>query len=119
MVALGKDGHVYRWGGDGRLPTVPELLLGNLEDKKVVEIACGQLHCLCLTSDGQVYSWGNNSNGTLGLGQTCEYLLEPDLVPFNVKIQSIECGTINSFALDVDGNVSFFCQFCGQPFHAH
>ena len=68
VVVLGKDGHIYQWGvGDG-LPTVPEILLGDLEDKKVVDIACGRFHCMCLTSDGEVYSWGLNDFGQLGPG---------------------------------------------------
>jgi alpha-tubulin suppressor-like RCC1 family protein len=32
-------------------------------------VACGQLHTLALTqSQGQIYSWGSNSFGQLGLG---------------------------------------------------
>lgn len=115
MVALRKDGHIYRWGDDDGLPTVPEILLGNLEDKKVVQIACGGWHSMCLTSDGQVYSWGRNNNGQLGLGQGHSHQQNPIIVSgdegFDLKIKAIDCGSLHSYALDVNGSVSFYLLF--------
>ena len=112
LVALGKDGRIYEWGDLDGLPTVPEILLGDLADKKVVQIACGQSHSLCLTSEGQVYSWGANGQGQLGLGQGTRDQKEPMLVSgFDVKIKAIDCAAHNSFAVDVNGGVSFL-HFC-------
>lgn len=34
----------------------------------VVQIACGAKHALALTNNGELYSWGCNSEGQLGLG---------------------------------------------------
>ena len=30
----------------------------------------GSLHCVCCTSDGEVYTWGDNDEGQLGDGTT-------------------------------------------------
>lgn len=35
---------------------------------RVVDVAAGGQHSLALTSTGQVYAWGDNSRGQLGLG---------------------------------------------------
>ena len=34
------------------------------------KIACGMAHVLVLTDEGELYSWGANSYGQLGLGTT-------------------------------------------------
>ena len=35
---------------------------------KVSQIVCGKEHCMLLTTDGQVFSWGGGSRGQLGHG---------------------------------------------------
>ena len=35
-------------------------LLSPMAGKKVVDIAVGSTHCLALTDDGEVHSWGSN-----------------------------------------------------------
>ena len=37
-------------------------------DKFVVSIDCGQSHVIAVTSDGNMYGWGSNTDGQLGLG---------------------------------------------------
>jgi len=39
----------------------------NLDKKHITQIACGYFHCLSLSIDGVVFSWGYNSDGELGL----------------------------------------------------
>ena len=41
-----------------------------LQGKKVVDIACGSLHCVACTDTGEVFSWGDNDEGQLGDGTT-------------------------------------------------
>lgn len=45
----------------------------------VEEIAVGAEHALALTSAGDVWGWGNNGDGQLGLGHTA-IVREPQLV---------------------------------------
>jgi len=45
-----------------------------------VKIVCGWEHSLALTSKGKIYSWGNNVQGQLGHGETCELKKKPTMV---------------------------------------
>ena len=47
----------------------------------VEDIACGAEHSLALTCTGDVWAWGNNSEGQLGIGHTNTPVREPQLVP--------------------------------------
>ncbi|KAI9659653.1 MAG: hypothetical protein M1831_003734 [Alyxoria varia] len=38
------------------------------ERKKIIDVAVGQDHTLCVTSQGEVFSWGSNHHGALGQG---------------------------------------------------
>ncbi|XP_061894415.1 E3 ubiquitin-protein ligase HERC2-like [Entelurus aequoreus] len=67
-LALTKDGQVYTWGkgdnqrlghGSDEHVRYPKLL-DSLQGKKVVDVAVGSSHCLVLTDDGEVHSWGSN-----------------------------------------------------------
>lgn len=41
-----------------------------LRDEEIIQVAAGPCakHVLALTSKGQVYAWGKNNEGQLGLG---------------------------------------------------
>lgn len=41
-----------------------------LQDKRIVEIACGSLHCVAVSDNNDVYTWGDNDEGQLGDGST-------------------------------------------------
>ncbi|CAH2243797.1 jg12710 [Pararge aegeria aegeria] len=78
-LALTRDGEVWTWGkgdyfrlGHGcdahvRRPTIVEALRG----RRVIHVAVGALHCLAVTSDNQVWAWGDNDHGQQGNGTTC------------------------------------------------
>ena len=77
-LALKTNGTVVAWGsnadgqvGDNTTATqrlTPVAVVGITGT--VVGIAAGDNHSLAWTSDGKLYSWGRNSNGQLGLGDT-------------------------------------------------
>ena len=78
-VAISTDGVLYTWGnGDkhrlGHGTTAKEYVprpVHALRDKPpVISVACGLGHTLALVSTGNVYAWGNGSNGRLGVGDT-------------------------------------------------
>ena len=120
-LALTSEGNVYAWGYNGLG------MLGNnsvadsspvpvavdtssaLFGKTVIALAAGEGHCLALTSDGLVYSWGDGTHGQLG-NNTSTYSLVP--VPVNTSgalagktVVAIAAGASHSMALTSDGLV--------------
>ena len=66
--------YVCGFGPGGRLGTGDETTRftytciegGGLASKKIMTVALGQNHTLAVSSDGEIYSWGNNAYGQLG-----------------------------------------------------
>ncbi|XP_054587942.1 probable E3 ubiquitin-protein ligase HERC1 isoform X4 [Nothobranchius furzeri] len=98
-VALTKDGKVYTFGQD-RLIGLPEGRARNhnrpqpvpvLSGTHIQDVAVGAEHTLVLSSTGDVYTWGSNSEGQLGLGHT-NHVREPTLVT------ALQCKNINQIS---------------------
>eukprot|EP00271_Cylindrocystis_brebissonii_P008505 TRINITY_DN22878_c0_g1_i1.p1 TRINITY_DN22878_c0_g1~~TRINITY_DN22878_c0_g1_i1.p1 ORF type:complete len:446 (+),score=66.57 TRINITY_DN22878_c0_g1_i1:322-1659(+) len=70
------------------------------------QIACGDCHCLAITTDGEVYSWGRNQNGQLGLG-TREDALVPQKVTFfeGRPVKMLAAGAEHAAAVTEDGRL--------------
>uniref|UniRef100_A0A669BIW0 E3 ubiquitin-protein ligase HERC2 n=1 Tax=Oreochromis niloticus TaxID=8128 RepID=A0A669BIW0_ORENI len=130
-VALTKDGQVYTWGkgdnqrlghGTDEHVRYPKLL-DSLQGKKVVDVAVGSTHCLALTDDGEVLSWGSNDKlqhfDTLFSNKK-----QPKALPgLNSKhIVGISCGPGQSFAWSsssewsVGKRVPFVVDVCPMTF---
>ena len=43
-----------------------------LHEQMVTQVICGMWHTLCVTATSQVYAWGRNSSGQLGVGDTVD-----------------------------------------------
>ncbi|XP_048826786.1 probable E3 ubiquitin-protein ligase HERC3 isoform X2 [Brienomyrus brachyistius] len=73
---------------------------------KVVQVACGDNHSVLLRQDGQIFTWGCNSSGQLGLGNR-----EPSKMPQSllglagIPLAQIAAGGDHSLALSVSGAV--------------
>lgn len=89
-----------------------------ISDYTISKMAFGSKHCLFITDQGNVYSFGKGEYGQLGLGDTADYLTEPCLINCLHKIVSIACGPYFSAALSSDGKVYMWGdnsnQQCGQ-----
>ena len=48
-------------------------------NSKIEDVSCGDNHTIAITSSGDVYSWGQGNNGTLGVGQV-NYRQKPILI---------------------------------------
>lgn len=77
----------------------------------IVDLAIGTYHMLALDDEGQIWSWGNNSQGQLGVGDDDERLYatrvgDPD-DPSNYLNGIVDIAATNSasFALKADGTV--------------
>ncbi|XP_058850990.1 probable E3 ubiquitin-protein ligase HERC1 isoform X1 [Acipenser ruthenus] len=106
-VALTKDGHVYTFGQD-RLIGLPEGRARNhnrpqqvpaLSGIFIEDVAVGAEHTLVLSLTGDVYAWGSNSEGQLGLGHT-NHVREPTVVTMlqGKNFHQISAGRCHSAA---------------------
>ncbi|XP_041007909.1 ultraviolet-B receptor UVR8 isoform X2 [Juglans microcarpa x Juglans regia] len=69
------------------------------------EVSCGGYHTCVLTSSGQLYTWGSNENGCLGIGSTDVFHI-PERVqgPFlKSPVTKVSCGWKHTAA--ISGNI--------------
>nr|XP_027077442.1 ultraviolet-B receptor UVR8-like isoform X1 [Coffea arabica] len=105
---------VYSWGwGDfGRLGHgnssdlfTPQPIKA-LHGLKIKQIACGDSHCLAVTMEGEVQSWGRNQNGQLGLGTTEDSLVPQKIGAFQgVPVRMVAAGAEHTAAVTEDGEL--------------
>ena len=77
----------------------------------VQSVACGKDHTVCLTVDGVVYSWGKNSKGELGLGDTAERYVPTVVESLRANpVIIIACGKNTSAAYTDDGTLYMWGQ---------
>jgi alpha-tubulin suppressor-like RCC1 family protein len=135
--SLSNYGDVYSWGLDmyGRLGYLSELAKYDDEElannqvyvfrripfklsipEKIARVSCGKDFSSCLTSNGKLYTWGNNKWGNLGLdiSQLPKEEIEgnfivnkPTLVKYFEKdtLIQIDCGDKHMIALNKDRRV--------------
>lgn len=82
-LALRGDGTLVGWGATPAVPNNPGVFYQ--------AIAAGGVHCLALTSAGNVVAWGNNSSG------------QTNVPPIPVPVKTIAAGYSHSMALRTDG----------------
>ncbi|KAG8593380.1 hypothetical protein GDO81_000806 [Engystomops pustulosus] len=90
-VAICNEGNIFSWGegsqgqlGSGQFPQqspIPRKISG-LSDIRIIQISCGHFHTVALSEDSNVFSWGKNDNGQLGLGKQTPNQASPQLVKF-------------------------------------
>ncbi|XP_065335616.1 RCC1 and BTB domain-containing protein 1-like [Cloeon dipterum] len=116
VFAICSSGTLFAWGknergelglGTKEYTMVPTKVEGDLEGKRVVQVACGKSHTLVLTSDGEVFAFGSNDYGQLGLGNTVD-TSHPKKVNGLLAgrfVTAVACGFVMSFALLDTGEV--------------
>ncbi|ELU01947.1 hypothetical protein CAPTEDRAFT_158323 [Capitella teleta] len=111
-LLLNDKGDVYVWGygllGCGpqveqsALPMqIPPTLFGKNElnpDAQVVDLQCGLYHFAALTSDGDLFTWGRNMRGALGLG-TAKDQYFPYKVHVPAEVMEVRCGVDHMAAI--------------------
>ena len=132
-LALNADGSVFAWGlsvagrlgiGAERAATlpcraghtpftrVPERIEA-LRHKRIVGLACSDIHCLALAEDGSVFAWGSASMGRLGIGSDASQALTnaeasqpmPVTRLIGCPITQVVCSKANSAALSSTGEI--------------
>ncbi|XP_042515874.1 ultraviolet-B receptor UVR8 isoform X2 [Macadamia integrifolia] len=75
-------------------------------NKDIIQISAGYHHSSAITVDGELYMWGNNSSGQLGLGRrTAKIVPEPTRVESlaGINIKMIALGSEHSIAVTEEG----------------
>ncbi|XP_023343350.1 uncharacterized protein LOC111712841 [Eurytemora carolleeae] len=111
-LALDSSGLVYSWGwgvhgqlGNGHFDDVEEpQVVHRLSKLVVVQVAAGYAHSLCLTENGEIWSFGLGLYGQLGSGHTDKSLV-PVRVVLNAPVRQVSTGYFHCLAISVDGTV--------------
>ena len=73
---------------------------------KFKAIAAGEKFSLALDTDGNVWTWGENTSGQLGNNSTTNSRIPQKIqIENNVKIKAISAGREHVLALDTNGNM--------------
>ncbi|KTF92285.1 hypothetical protein cypCar_00012607 [Cyprinus carpio] len=115
-LAVNEQGQVFAWGaGEGgqlglgaaeEVVRVPRLIK-KLCEHRISQVMCGNQHCIALSKDGQLFVWGENSSGQLGLGKGEPSTLSPQPLKSlcGIPLAQISTGGDHSFALSLSGAV--------------
>jgi len=67
--------------------------------QEVAMVACGSTHTAAITPKGDLYMWGGNEQGQLGL--VLSQSGTPKQVPLKTKIKYVACGWAHTTAIPV------------------
>ncbi|KAM4603972.1 putative E3 ubiquitin-protein ligase HERC3 isoform 4-T4 [Polymixia lowei] len=82
-------------------------LIKKLCEHRISQVMCGNQHCIALSRDGQLFTWGQNSSGQLGLGKGEPSTLSPQPLKslLGIPLAQITAGGDHTFALSLSGAV--------------
>lgn len=119
MMALESTGQLWSWGtyrdangilgfkpGNDKQVT-PELMAGDLKDKRVVSIASGDNTSYALTDSGHLYMWGDAriNQRTSSRGDNKRAGLLPSVIPSSKRYSAIFAGGYHIMLLAHDGSL--------------
>jgi len=119
FAVVTENGQLHTWGlaESGKLGHGPDLdiffpverplRVRTLMSDMVEQIACGSHHVLCVTRRGEVYAWGDNRCGQLGLPiETGRGFFPEEVKALRGKhVKQVCCGSSHSLALTSGGQV--------------
>lgn len=124
-LLLNNNGKVYSLGenhrgqlglGDTNNRNEPTLITTIIE--KIVQVSCGENHSMITSENGNVYAFGDNTLGLLGLwnsGYNMNRDLPTKIVGLDTKIISAICGNMSTLLVDENGLVyTFGANYSGQ-----
>lgn len=123
---LTQDGRLYMCGQDRMCGHVESRqissnrpqMVSRLSMYNVVQIACGAEHMVVLTADQDVFTWGVNGEGQLGLGHT-NAVSEPTKVSglCGLNIKQISAGRTHTAAWTSNTTIERSTRQLGEPDH--
>lgn len=110
VVCWGDNTYGQLGQGDHSPLAVPQSVPSLSEFKAVSSISAGQDHT-CAVIYGELYCWGRNTNGQLGIGNSTEQTTPVKVTAFNGKrVQSVSAGIDNTCAI---ANGDLYCWGAG------
>jgi alpha-tubulin suppressor-like RCC1 family protein len=112
VLSFGSGAYGHLGHGDTLNQLIPKLIqTSSLKGQKIIQIAVGKTHCLLLSDQGRVFSFGDGSKGQLGHGdfinQVAPKPIEAEILK-NLKIVQVAAGHSLSLLLAEDGTVLVF-----------
>lgn len=118
-LVLGDDGKIYLWGYNDAGQAGQGFTSGNSVTNVAtlpfpsgvtnwLRAAAGGFHCLAVGGDNNLYAWGANNYGQLGIGSSVWAVPSPTQVPFPAGVtrwQQLSAGEYASFALGDNGRI--------------
>ncbi|XP_011530324.3 E3 ISG15--protein ligase HERC5 isoform X1 [Homo sapiens] len=114
MLILSSDGKPFEYDNYSMKHLRFESIL---QEKKIIQITCGDYHSLALSKGGELFAWGQNLHGQLGVGRKFPSTTTPQIVEHlaGVPLAQISAGEAHSMALSMSGNIySWGKNECGQ-----
>ncbi|CAG2108432.1 unnamed protein product [Medioppia subpectinata] len=116
MMAMTKQHRVLVWGDNrkGQLGLGHEsqyqkpCINDTLTELGVQELSCGRDHTLAVTVDGQLYGWGGNEWGQVGVDVNDPHISQPTRVPLHIRIKSVSAGADHTMALTTGASVYYW-----------
>eukprot|EP01124_Arcella_intermedia_P034599 TRINITY_DN8601_c0_g1_i3.p1 TRINITY_DN8601_c0_g1~~TRINITY_DN8601_c0_g1_i3.p1 ORF type:complete len:410 (+),score=88.21 TRINITY_DN8601_c0_g1_i3:2-1231(+) len=111
-VALTRTGWLWSWGNNacGQLGVNTigaDVLAPQRVDgvRDIVEFACGSGHVMALSKGGELFCWGENGSGQLGIGSSTHKEMSPLRICLASVPLKIYCGREHSIALLSGGSL--------------
>lgn len=106
-LAIDADGQLWSWGwndrgtlGQGhRGPERKPKQVAALKGTCVVQAAIGGWHCLALTDQGQLFSWGGNEYQQCGVEPEKRDIVSPLPCLSHLRVVQVACGGMHSLIL--------------------
>ena len=105
-LALRANGQLFSWGNNGSARTGQNSVTGNTPVPTQVGtasnwryISAGSLHSLAINANGELWSWGSNSQSRTGHDTTSSNTTEPRRVGTASGWESVSAGTNHSIAI--------------------
>ncbi len=110
-AAIKSDGSLWAWGSNsaGQIGLGESMLYQNIHNPTMVfengisQVSCGGFHTMAITDSGDLYAWGQNTYGQVGLGEMSNSVVSPIFIMSDVA--AISSGFQHSLAIKTDGTL--------------